>query len=122
MMQKIITSTGHALRGFRHAYQSDRSFRYEVWGALDFAIIAAILWPLSALEIILLALAYGLILITELINTSLEQMLERVHPEEHEPIGKSKDIAASAVLMSFVVAGIIVTFLLLARFDIIALV
>ncbi len=122
MMQKIITSTGHALRGFRHAYRSDRSFRYEVWGVVDFAIIAAILWPLSALEIILLAIAYGLILITELINTSLEQMLERVHPEQHEIIGKSKDIAAAAVLMSFVVAGIIVTFLLLARFDIIALV
>ncbi|GMQ95331.1 MAG: hypothetical protein BMS9Abin13_444 [Patescibacteria group bacterium] len=119
MIEKIITSIENALRGLRQAYHFDRSFRMEVAGAAGFTAVAWLLWPLSGIEIILLAVAYGLIFITELFNTALEQLLLRVHPEEHELIGMSKNTASAAVLLAFIVATVIVTVLLLAHFRIV---
>ncbi len=115
-MKKIIVSIGNALRGLKHAYEWDKSFRLEAWGFVGFIIVGVLLWPLSGIEVILLTLSYFLILITELINTAVEQMLERLHPEKNELIGKSKDVASSAVFMAFIFAIIVVIVMLQTRF------
>ena len=57
-----------------------------------------------------------LILIVELINTAFEKMLERVHPDEHDIIGKSKDISAAAVLLAFIFAIIVIFIFAYTRF------
>jgi diacylglycerol kinase len=88
----------------------------ETWGFVGFIIVAAFLWPLSWIGFILLTLSYFLILITELINTAVEQMLERIHPERHDLIGKSKDIASSAVFMAFVFAAVVIVTLFWSKF------
>jgi len=116
MIKKIIHSVLNAVAGLEHAYKWDKSFRMEVWGSVGFAAVGVLLWPLSGIEFILLTMAYLLILITELINTAVEQMLERLHPEKDELIGKSKDIASAAVLMAFVFAIVVVAVLIQTRF------
>ena len=113
-IRKIGKSTLIALYGLRFAC-ADRSFRLEVqWGIPIFTAIGWYLWPLSSEELRSLVGAYALILIVELINTAFERMLERVHPGEHELIGKSKDIAAGAVGVAcffalFVIISLFVT-------------
>jgi len=114
-MKKIIISIGNALRGLRHAYKWDKSFRMEIMGAVGFIAAGVVLWPLSGIEFLLLTLSYALILIAELINTAVEQLLERIHPEKHDLIGKSKDIASAAVLIAFIFAVIVVSVLLQSR-------
>lgn len=117
MVNKILRSTANAWRGISKAYQADYSFRLEICLGLPiFVIVAWLIRPLEPLELILLIFSYGLILITELVNTSVERMLARLHPEAHELIGHSKDIASAAVLVAFIVAGIIVLTLLLNNF------
>jgi len=115
-MKKILMSIKNALRGLVYAYKWDKSFRLEVWGSAGFVVVSIFLWPLSGVEFILLTLSYFLILITELINTAVEQMLERLHPEKNEFIGKSKDIASAAVFMAFIFAIVVVAILLQTRF------
>lgn len=107
-MQKIVKSIAHALDGFIVAYKRDKSFRMEVHGGVPFVLMGFLLWPLRPYEFLLLALSFFLILIAELINTAFEHILERLHPERHELIGKGKDIASAAVLMTFVFAFIVV--------------
>ena len=116
MIKKIFNSVRNAIAGLVHAYKFDKSFRMEIWGSAMFVVVAALLWPLSGIEFILLTLSYLLILITELINTAVEQMLERLHPERHEIIGKSKDIASAAVLTAFVFAVVVVAVMIQSRF------
>lgn len=116
MISKIYKSTINAARGLKHAYRVDKSFRMEVWGSIAYIAVAGALWPLSSFELIVLLFSYGLILITELVNTSVEQLLERLHPERHETIGRSKDIASSAVLIAFVIAIVAVSVLLYIQY------
>lgn len=105
---KIVRSIRLALKGFRHAYRGDKSFRMEVvYGFGAYLLAGWYFWPMTHLEFALFVSSYLLILIIELINTAIETMLNRLHPGEHELIGRSKDISAAAVLASFVVAALI---------------
>jgi diacylglycerol kinase len=74
------------------------------------------MWPLTQTEILFLALSYALILITELQNTSFEKALDKLHPELHDDIGASKDIAAAAVLTAGLFALCVVLVISAERF------
>ena len=115
-VNKIIRSCAYALKGLRHAYKSDKSFRMEVqYGLPVYLIVAYYCYPLLPWEIILLTLSYLLILIVELVNTAFEKMLDKIHPEQHEMIGQSKDIAAASVFVAFLFAVIVVLVLVATR-------
>ncbi len=116
-IKKILRSCVYAVKGLRHAYRSDKSFRMEVhYGLPMYIAVALYAYPLLPWEIILLTLSYMLILIVELVNTAFEKMLDKIHPEEHEMIGQSKDIASAAVFVAFLFAIAVVSVLLVSRF------
>jgi diacylglycerol kinase (ATP) len=115
-LRKIIASVGYSLKGLRHAYRDDQSFRMEVqWGLPIYLVLAYFLFPFQAWEIIVFAFSYLLILTVELINTAFETMLDKLHPEQHEEIGKSKDIASAAVFLALIFAAIVVAVLFVLR-------
>jgi diacylglycerol kinase len=91
----------YALRGIRYAIRTDKSFRMQWYGIG--ALVALIIYslsPLTTTELLFLVVAYLLILITELQNSALEYALDHLHPETHDNIGRSKDLAAGAVLLA----------------------
>ena len=115
-MKKILRSIRFALRGLRHAYLSDKSFRMEInYGLPIYVILGWFLFPFAAWELALYVFSYALILVVELINTAFEKMIDRVHPQEHESIGRSKDMSAAAVLLTFLFAAFIVGILVYVR-------
>ena len=115
-IQKIYRSAKYALKGLRHAYSADKSFRMEVnYGLPIYLGVAWYLAPFQPWEILLYTFSYLFILIVELVNTAFEKVLDRLHPEEHELIGRSKDIASAAVLMAFFFAVLVVVALFSVR-------
>lgn len=115
-IRKIFRSFGYSLKGIHHAYRRDKSFRMEVnWGLPVYVVLAWFLFPFQSWEIILFTFSYLIILMVELINTSFELMLDKLHPEQHEMIGRSKDISSAAVLLAFLFAFLVVCVLFYAR-------
>jgi undecaprenol kinase len=101
-----------ALQGLRLALKRERSFRTHlsvaaaVLLALLFIRPAAIWWAI-------VALAVGFVLVTELLNSALETLIDHLHPEAHPEIGAAKDMAAGAVLVTSLIAiGVGAAFLL----------
>lgn len=115
-MKKILRSIRFGLRGLHHAYRADKSFRMEIYLGLPIYIVLGwFLYPFQPLELIIYIFSYMLILVIELLNTAFEKMIDRVHPQEHELIGRSKDMAAAAVLVTFLFAAIVVAVLVYVR-------
>ncbi|MFN3692640.1 MAG: diacylglycerol kinase [Candidatus Paceibacteria bacterium] len=115
-VEKQRRRLGFALRGIHYALRTDKNFRlqwYGVGSVIAFAII--MLTPISATELLFLVLAYFLILITELQNSALEYALDHLHPETHDNIGRSKDMAAGAVFLAGLFLTIVIATLLYPR-------
>jgi diacylglycerol kinase len=69
-------------------------------------------WPLTPTEALFLGLGFALLLITELQNSSIEDTLDHLHPDHHDAVGYSKDLAAAAVLVAALFfLGVVVTIL-----------
>jgi diacylglycerol kinase (ATP) len=94
---------GFAVRGLRLALAREASFRTQLFAAA--AVLALLLVTRPApLWWAVMALAVGFVLVAELLNTALEAVVDRLHPERHPEIGAAKDIAAGAVLVASAIA------------------
>jgi len=120
MLKRYTRRFPHALCGIAYALQSDFGFRTQVYGlGIILSFIAYLLSPLSANEFLFLLLAFVIILITELQNSALEMALDHLHPEIHDAIKKSKDMAAGAVLIAGFLLVIVISSLVYTRLAVI---
>ena len=116
MIVRYLKRFPHALRGLTYALRHDFGFRTQVYGiGLVLGIFLYVTHPLTATELLFLTLGYFLIAITELQNSALEVALDKLHPELHGAIGKSKDMAASAVLLAGVFLLVVVITIIYTR-------
>ncbi len=104
--QSLIRRMGFALAGLRSALQRESSFRTHVLAT--FAVVTAlVITDASAVWWAIGIMAIGLVLVAELLNSALETLTDRLHPEKHPEIRVAKDMAAAAVLVASIVALVI---------------
>lgn len=113
-MKSWLTRLSHPLRGLKYAFTHDFAVRFEtlVFGIIGIPAVYFIFGPLSPLELLLLIFCWFFIVVTELQNSAIETALDRLHPERHEAIGRSKDLAAGAVVWAAVFGVICFLFVL----------
>lgn len=117
MLRKYFHRFPPAITGIIYAAANDFGFRSQLYlGALLGIIIAIVFKTLSSIEFLFLALAWALILITELQNSALESALDCLHPEQSDSIKQSKDMAAGAVLTAGIFLLIVLLMMLYHRF------
>ncbi len=98
-MKKRLKSFSFALKGIISAFSTEPNMKIHGIIAL-LVVIFGILFQISINEWLLCLLCFGLVFGLELINTSLENIVDFVSPEIHPTAGKIKDLAAGAVLIS----------------------
>ncbi|MBK5215849.1 MAG: diacylglycerol kinase family protein [Candidatus Pacebacteria bacterium] len=98
-------STNHGLRGLGVFLRTT----HNLWLHLFFtalAIYMGFLLSLSSVEWAIIIFAVGLVLITEAINTAIEIDIDLTSPNYHPYAKDTKDVAAGAVSIATIVAGI----------------
>jgi diacylglycerol kinase (ATP) len=108
---------GFAAWGVAAAWRRERSFRTQVVLGIAATAITAVLRP-GLIWAAAVALSIALVLALELINTALECLVDRLHPETAPEIKLAKDIAAGAVLVasaSAIVIGLLMIVSVLLR-------
>ena len=110
----IINSFKYAFSGVKEAFQSEKNMKIHFL-LMVLAIIFGIVLKLSSVEWAILVVTIGLVLISEFINTSLEQIVDIVSPEKQEKAKIAKDVAAAGVLVSAIVAILVGVFLFLPK-------
>ena len=95
---RILKATRWSLLGLRAAWLHESSFRLEVYLLL---VIAPLGWWLgeTGVERALLIGSWMLVLGVELLNSSIEAVIERYGPEFHELAGRAKDMGSAAVFV-----------------------
>jgi diacylglycerol kinase (ATP) len=99
-------ATGIALQGLRAAWQHEEAFRQEALIAA-IAIPVALLLRASFLGKAMMIASIMMVLIVELLNSSLETAVDHTSLEQHPLAKRAKDIASAAVLLSIVNALVV---------------
>jgi diacylglycerol kinase (ATP) len=111
--QNIFQRFNCAIEGFIYVMKTQRNMRIHFMiGVL--IMLLAIYFSFSGIEILLLCGAITFVLITEMINTSIELTLDLLSDSHHPLTRIAKDVAAGAVFISSVNA-IIVGYILFSR-------
>ena len=85
-----------AWRGVRRAWATTPNLRIE---AAAFLVATAIAWW-SEVSLVPIVLVSAVVIVAEVINTSIERVVDLVSPDRHDGAGAAKDVAAGAVLVA----------------------
>ncbi len=110
----LIKSFVYAFEGLWVGLKKGRNFRIQVILGIV-ACVLGILLKLAVTEWILLLLTINFVLMLELINTSIEAVVDLVSPEIRDRAKVAKDTAVAAVLISSMFAILVGAFLFLPK-------
>ena len=98
---RLRKAFGYSMKGMEQAWQNEEAFRQET-------ILCVCLFPLSFFigdnitDYILLIGTLVLLLVTELFNSAIEALTDRVGMDNHELSGRAKDMASAAVFIALI--------------------
>jgi diacylglycerol kinase (ATP) len=100
-LKRIWRAGGYSWQGIRAAFQHEPAFRTEL---LLFVILLPCVYWLgeSIVQYALLLGALFLVLLTELVNSAIEAVVDRFGEQQHELSGRAKDMASAVVFIAII--------------------
>jgi len=105
-MNKFMQSAAVALSGIAFALRTQRHMRFHFIASFIVCAVGLIV-SLEPLEWAIILLVIGVVISAEMINTSLEQVVNLASPAIHPVAKAAKDVAAGAVLIAAIMAAVI---------------
>jgi len=105
-LRRLLNAFFYSLSGLQLAFRHESAFRQEV-------LLAAILVPVACtlavtnVERVLLICSVLLVLVVELLNSSVEAAVDRIGFDTHRLSKRAKDLGSAAVLMTLIVTAIV---------------
>ncbi len=105
-IKRLIHAAKFSVQGLAACWRHESAFRQET-------LLVVIAVPLglwlggTGLERALLVASVLLIPVVELLNTGIENVVDRVGGERNDLSGRAKDMGAAAVLLSIIVAVVV---------------
>ena len=97
----MLDATGYSVRGLKACFNNEAAFRQEI-------LALAVLLPVSFFvaqspgQWLMLIAPLLLLLIVELLNSAIENTVDRIGPEKHELSGRAKDMGSAAVMITLI--------------------
>lgn len=114
-IRRIINAFRYTFAGFKAAWVNEEAFRQEIIIAI-FVIPLGIWLGSSAMERAVLIGIYFIIPLTELLNSAIEAVVDRMGQERHELSGRAKDLGSAAVFLSICIVLIVWMIIAYERF------
>jgi diacylglycerol kinase (ATP) len=105
-ISRVIAATAYSMQGLKAAWINEAAFRQESIGTIILTIVALIL-PVTPIEKALLISSLLIVMITELMNSAVEAVVDRIGSEHHELSGRAKDIGSAAVFVALIVVAVV---------------
>lgn len=110
----LFSAFKNAINGIIHVFKTERNLRiYYVIGALVF--LTSFFFNFTKTEFACLCLTIGFVIFAEMVNSTIEYMVDLLTDKYDERAKAAKDIAAGAVLIAAGVAVIVAYFLFIDK-------
>ena len=100
-LRRLINAFGYSMDGLSAAHKNEDAFRQEVRLALVLIPVALFLGH-TGMERAMMIACVMLVIIVELLNSSVEATVDRISLDHHLLAKRAKDIGSAAVLLSLI--------------------
>ena len=98
-LERLFKASGFSMQGLIAAFRNEAAFRQEVYLSLVLIPLGIYLGETGTEKALLVGVIL-LVLITELINSGMEAVVDRFGEEQHELSGRAKDVGSAAVFIA----------------------
>ncbi len=109
-VRRLIDSFNYAIDGIIYGLKSQRNMQIHFIVAI-LVLIASLFFDLTRIEILILFLTISVVIVAEMINTSIEATIDLITDKYHVLAKIAKNVAAGAVLIA-AINSIIVAYLI----------
>ncbi|KAB3533252.1 diacylglycerol kinase [Alkaliphilus serpentinus] len=109
-VRKLIDSFNFAFEGIIYAFKTQRNMKIHFLMAI-LILSLSLFFDLSKIEILVLILTISMVIIAEMINTSIEMTIDLITDKYHIFAKIAKNVAAGAVLISAINSIIVAYFI-----------
>lgn len=106
-----------AWNGLKEVVKTEHNFRFHLIASCLVMILGLYL-GLTKIEWAIIFLVFGLVFVAEMINSSIEKMLDYLNPTIHPQAKMIKDISAGAVLLAAIISVIIGVIIFLPKLSV----
>ncbi|GAB4133055.1 MAG: diacylglycerol kinase [Bacteroidia bacterium] len=106
----FLKSFQFAISGLKYLFVKERNARVHAVAAF-LAISAGFIFDVSEMEWVTIFICIGIVFLTEIFNTAIEELCDKIQPELDPKIKVIKDLSAGAVLIAAIlslVCGLII--------------
>ena len=111
-LRRLINAFGYSMAGLKAAYTNEDAFRQEVLMTIILVPLALYLGDNGVAKAAMIA-SVLLVVIVELLNSSIEATVDRISLENHMLAKRAKDIGSAAVLISLINLAVVWLLILL---------
>lgn len=114
-IRRVINAATYSFKGIAQCFKREPAFKEEM-------ILAAFMLPFAlwvdvgVVEKIILVATVLLVLITELLNSAVEAVVDLVSPDHHELAGLAKDFGSAAVFFALILCAFSWAMILIEHF------
>ncbi len=108
--KNFFTAMGHAIDGVICAFKTERNLRIDYIIGL-FVLISSLFFDFTKTEFACLCLTIGFVIFAEMINSTVEYVVDLITDKFDDRAKAAKDIAAGGVFVSSIVAVVVAYFL-----------
>ena len=113
-LRKHTVSFKHALEGIWYTITTQPNFRFHLIAMIS-VVLMGIYFSVSTFEWLILLFTFNTVIVAEMLNTSVEFMVDLITVERRENAKHAKDVSAGMVLVSAVFAVGIGLFIFLPK-------
>lgn len=97
--KRILNAWGYSWAGLKAAYQNEAAFRQIVWICVILIPLSFIL-PVNGVERAIMIFVCLFSMIVELLNSAIENVVDRISLERHELSKRAKDMGSAAQMIA----------------------
>jgi len=105
-LKRILLAASNSMKGLSWMYKNEAAFRQELFLLFTLTPVT-FLFDISRYEQVTLILSLVFLIFTEVLNTAVEAVVDRIGLEIHPLSGLAKYLGSAAVLISTLVAIIV---------------
>ena len=114
-VKRRIKSFKYAFQGIYYVVTTQTNMLIHLFASFV-VIIFGIYFEITATEWLFLILSIALVLVSEIVNTAIEEIVNFVSPDFHEKAGLIKDLGAAFVLLAAIFSVLVGLIIFLPKF------